>query len=586
MQKCSTNKSSGIQGKNLFRMTLSSIYRAAPTVFLIVMAAEVLVGLIQTGTLIAWQYVVNAAEDFLIYRDSYMNLLLALAISLLAYIAMDLFRLVLESLHTWLNSRVSESMQSTLYQKCMKISAINYENSELYNNIERANKSIQGMLSVISIIGIFVMAASRIATLGLYVFFIKPILIVIILLPIVPILITRIIRGRDLYQLNFKQSEKRRECDYYQKCTHSRETRTLQAIPFFASKWDDLRCEINKEEKHVNGKHCVIFSFLNLLKFSIYFVAILVSAIYLFDGSIDVGTFALITGMLGTTHATIEVVVSRSSDIAGSLRYANDYFNFLNIPDEVSQERPTFSQSMELRNVSFTYPNSKECVLKDINLQIKKGEKIALVGLNGAGKTTLAKIISGLYNPTQGVVLLDNAIRSSNTLVDCSMVSQAFCKYYFTLRENVAIGNLKQLENDRELLHYLGEFDFTPDENRCSLDTQLGREFDGVELSIGEWQKIALARGFIGENDFIILDEPSSCLDSSTENMMFSRFIELLDNCTGIIITHRLGIAAVADRIILLDKGQIIEDGTHDELMKKHGFYSTLFETQTSLYTQ
>ena len=243
-----------------------------------------------------------------------------------------------------------------------------------------------------------------------------------------------------------------------------------------------------------------------------------------------------------------------------------------------------FEYGIRLEDVSFSYPKSNGNTLHNINLTIKRGEKIALVGANGAGKTTLAKLILGFYNPSQGQVLFDDNIRSNNTLADASAVFQSFCKYFFTLRENVAFGNISEIDHDTELLDRLKEFDFDLSKVNFSLDTQLGREFEGVELSGGEWQKIALARGFLKESDFIILDEPNSGLDPLTESKLFQCFIGLLKNCTGIIITHRIGIASLADRIVLLENGQIAEEGTHAQLMDKRGQYFTMFEAQATMY--
>lgn len=584
MHKCITNKSSGMSNKKLFFQTVSDIFKAAPYLLLIVLFCELFIGLLQTGALIAWEYLVNMAEQFIRQRDNYAILIVALILSLVSYVAMDFVRMILESLYTLLNNRLSESFQSRLYDKCRVIGAIHFEDSDLYNEIDRANRSINGIISLVGIIGIFVMAFSRIVTLGTYVLFEKPIFAFIVVLPIVPILLTRMIRGKDLYNLNYSQSEKRRECNYYRSCVSGKETKTALAESYFIKKWDNLYCEINAKEKKVNRKLSFVFAFLNILKYAVYVIAIILAAVYLFDGSIDLGMFALITGMLGTTHATIEVVVSKSGDIAGSLRYAKDYYNFLNKSDDMVKSKNKFEYGIRLEDVSFSYPKSNGNTLHNINLTIKRGEKIALVGANGAGKTTLAKLILGFYNPSQGQVLFDDNIRSNNTLADASAVFQSFCKYFFTLRENVAFGNISEIDHDTELLDRLKEFDFDLSKVNFSLDTQLGREFEGVELSGGEWQKIALARGFLKESDFIILDEPNSGLDPLTESKLFQCFIGLLKNCTGIIITHRIGIASLADRIVLLENGQIAEEGTHAQLMDKRGQYFTMFEAQATMY--
>lgn len=585
MQKCITSNGNGIINKlKLLWRTFLLIFKSAPFFLLIVLTSELLVGLLQTLIFIAWQHVVNNVEKFILKQTTFKIVLLSLAMSLFAYIFMDLYRMILESFYTLLNSKLSEALEDRLYDKCKKLNVIYFENSDLYNQIDLAKNAIGRIVSLTSIIGIFVMALGRISTLSAYVIRSKPIFALIVIMPIIPILITRIVRGKDLYRLNYIQSEKRRECGYYKECINYKETRTLRATTFFLKKWDLLSCEIREEEKKVNRKLSVVFVFMNLIKYSIYIFAISVAAMYLFDGSIDIGMFALITGMLGTTHATIEVVVSRSGDVAGNLKYAGDYFGFLDKSEDMETKKERFDTKIELNDVCFFYYNSDNPAINHINLKIKHGEKIALVGVNGAGKTTLAKIIAGLYTPSSGTVVYNNEQRSSNVMIDCAMVFQNFCKYYLTLRENMAFGEISTLHNDEELIKSLSWFDFDLKKVNHLLDTQLGRKFEGVELSGGEWQKIALSRGFIKKSNLVLLDEPNSGLDPLTESKVFKRFLELLSDKTGIIITHRIGIASLADRVILMDKGKILEEGTHEELMKTDGQYKKMYLTQANMY--
>lgn len=585
MQKCITSSGNGIISRfKLLARTFSLIFKSAPLFSCIVLISELLIGLLQTFILIAWQYVVNTAERFILKQTSFKILLLSLAMSLLAYIGMDLFRMVLESFYTLLNSKITERLENRLYDKCSKLNVLHFENSELYNQIDRAKHAISGIVSLSSIVGIFVMAFGRISTLSTYVFWSKPVFALIVILPIVPILITRIVRGRDLYRLTYSQSEKRRECEYYKECISNKETRTLRATSYFWDKWDSLYCEIHNEEKKINGKISMMFLLMNLIKYSIYMIAIAIAAGYLFEGSIDIGMFTLITGMLGTTHATIEVVVSRSGDIAGSLKYANDFFMFLDKTGDVETDKEVFDIAIELKDVCFSYPNAVKNAVSHINLEIKRGEKIALIGVNGAGKSTLAKIIAGLYNPSAGKVIYNKKQRPDNVMLDCAMVFQNFCKYYLTLRENVAFGEMNTLNRDEDLLESLKWFDFDLKKVNHSLETQLGRDFDGVELSGGEWQKLALTRGFIKKSNFVFLDEPNSGLDPLTESKVFKRFIDLLNDKTGIIITHRIGIARLADRVILMENGEILEDGTHDALMKMDGQYKKIYLAQANMY--
>lgn len=584
MQRCTGSSVNGMSNRKLFYVTLSLIMKAAPGLLLGILCMEILVGVIQTTTLIIWKYVVNYVDQFLANEIGFGFVVCILIISFISYIFMDLFRMILESLYTFLNNFLFEYLQSILNDKCKVINIIHFEDKDLYNEVDRAYNAIGSIISLVGIGGIFVMAITRISTLGIYVFFQKPILLLLVLLPIFPITAARVIRGRDLYRLNFIQSEKRRECSYYKSNILEKETRTLLAASFFERKWKNLYGEIIKEEKKVNLKICIVYIFLNIMKAAMYLGAILLVACFLFEGTIDIGTFALIIGMLGTTHATIEVFVSRGSDIGGVSKYIKDYFGFLNRSEDMETKRESFVNEITLSKVSFKYPSSNKDILNNISLNIQKGEKLAIVGANGGGKTTLSKVILGLYNPSYGSVIYNGCLRPQNKLLDASVVFQDFCKYFFPLRENVALGNLATLNQDDKLIKKLNDFDFNIRKLNASLDSQLGREFSGIELSGGEWQKIALARGFNKESEFFVLDEPNSGLDPLIESKLFKHFIELLKDKTGIIITHRLGLAKMTDRIILLEDGKIVEEGTHSDLVNKKGKYYKLYDLQAQIY--
>lgn len=244
---------------------------------------------------------------------------------------------------------------------------------------------------------------------------------------------------------------------------------------------------------------------------------------------------------------------------------------------------------MFLSNVSFTYPNSKKYALKDISLSIHKGEKIVVLGVNGSGKTTLSKILLNAYPPSQGEMRYDKVLSSdidkSSLYAYLSVIPQNFVSYNLTLRENIAISDLEHL-NDDSLIERSLKLSGLPTllDEVGSLDQQLGREFGGKELSGGQWQKLAIARGLFKSSDFIILDEPTSALDPLLETEILQQFIEIARNKTAIIISHRVGLCKIADRIIVMKDGEICETGTHDELIEKDGEYRRLYTAQEQWY--
>ena len=245
-------------------------------------------------------------------------------------------------------------------------------------------------------------------------------------------------------------------------------------------------------------------------------------------------------------------------------------------------------------NVSFKYPGADKHVLKDINFKINPGETVVLVGLNGAGKTTLIKLLTRLYDPTEGVILLDGKdIRTYNVKDLYSLfgiIFQDFGRYAFTVKENISFGNINaelDFERMKEAARQSGA-DVFIEKYPSGYETPLTRYFEdnGAELSIGQWQKLAIARAFYSNADILILDEPTASLDPMAEQEIFNQFDELRNGKTSIFVSHRLSSATTASKIIVLENGQVIEIGSHEELMKKQEKYYTLFSTQAKRYIE
>ena len=246
---------------------------------------------------------------------------------------------------------------------------------------------------------------------------------------------------------------------------------------------------------------------------------------------------------------------------------------------------------IEFRNVSFKYADREAYALRNVSLTIRPGEKIALVGANGAGKTTFVKLLTRLYDPSEGQVLIDGIdlreVDPRDLQKRIGVIFQDFVRYYLPARENVGFGQIDQLENEPRIIDSATRSGADPTIRSLpqGYDTMLGKWFErGHDLSGGEWQKVALARAFMRDAEVLVLDEPTASLDALNEYAIFQRFRELTDNKIALLISHRFSTVRMADRIVVLDGGRIIETGTHAELLALGGEYAKLFTVQAEGY--
>jgi len=289
-------------------------------------------------------------------------------------------------------------------------------------------------------------------------------------------------------------------------------------------------------------------------------------------------------------HVNIQMLMWNIVNGVHIYHVVEDYYDYFTIPTETdgNTEYKSFKDRIAVDNIHFRYNGSTRDALSGFSCEIKKGEHVVIVGENGSGKTTFSKLLTGAYLPTEGSVTYDNQSTeelSRKSLYDhISVVSQDFVHYNFTLGENIGISDLKRKDNKamEKLLAEVAGDEFLGKVG--GLDTQLGREFGGKELSGGEWQKVAIARGLWKESDIIILDEPTSALDPLVEYDILSKFVEMIKDKTSVIISHRVGICRTADKIIVMTNGRMVECGRHEELLKNGGEYSHIWNEQAKWY--
>ena len=403
-----------------------------------------------------------------------------------------------------------------------------------------------------------------------------------------------------------------------------KESKITYASDLLISKWKESR----KQRDSIEQKKATKLFILQMLFIPAdllgSFGGYLISVVLLFYGKIDYATCTAAIAAYASILSALSSLVSMIGYEGQYRKMIQPFFDYLEKEERSTCSNPvSFQKEIRLDHVSFHYPqqerqekngkngrneNNGNNVLDNINLTIKKDEVLAIVGENGAGKTTLTNIILGLFLPSSGTVYYDETDISSISELELhkkqSVVPQVFARYKMSVRDNIAISDFDRFDqSNRSDRFYYSEYsdhsdhaDHTADEkikqanltflndSHLSLDTVLGKEFGGRDLSGGQWQQLSCARGFYKNSEFLVLDEATSAIDPLKEKAMYDSFRRELNGKTGIIITHRLGAVSLADKIVVLDHGRLVQEGTHDELLKEDGLYSQLWKIQTNSF--
>ncbi len=476
-----------------------------------------------------------------------------------------------------------------------------YEEPSFQDKLERARVQATDRLGMIQQMGRLVQQAITTIALAASIVVFSPWLLVVLIACVLPAFIGESHFAFLGYHLAFRQTPVKRQLDYLRYLGVSKESAKELKVFGLNSHLTDRFAKLSDDiytENVALAKHRFLAStFLTLLSTVGYYGAYAFVIYQTLQGKLSVGTLTFLAGAIAGASANLQSIFSTFSSIADQSLFLSDLLGFLALtpivrskPNAVPCPRP-IRKGMEFRNVSFAYPGTSRLVLKNLNLQLGQGERIALIGENGEGKTTIVKLVTRLYDPTEGSILLDGVDLREYDLEDyasqIAVIFQDFMRYDMTARENIAIGRIEESDNLPAILSAARKSlaDTVIQKLPGGYEQMLGRRFDsGVDLSGGEWQKVALARAYLRDAQILILDEPTASLDARSEHEVFQRFADLTESKLSLLISHRFSTVKMADRIIVLEKGKISEEGRHEQLLASGGRYAEMFEMQASSY--
>ena len=524
-----------------------------------------------------------------------------LILELLLAIAADVLGRLVSLVDSLLGDQFTNHVSLRLMRHATSLDLVSFEDPVFYDKMERARRQTTARLGMLASLAGMAQQFLTLLSMLSAVIFVYPWLLLLLVAATVPVFLGETRFALLNYSMLYRYTPERRELDYLRYLGVSNESAKEIKIfglgNYLADRSRALFERFYQQNKKLAIKRTSEGAVLNLAPTGAYYIAYALILRKALVGGLSIGNLTLVTGAFSRARSIMENLVSSIAGISEQSLFIKDLFDFFDTeplivskPDALPVPRP-IRDGFEFQNVSFSYAGSDKKVLHNVSFRFAAGEKIALVGENGAGKTTLVKLLARLYDPTEGRILLDGTDLRDYCVEELrheiGVIFQDYMRYDMLAAENIGFGRIEQVADEDRIERSAEKSLAAPviENLPKSYRQMLGRRFEGgVDLSTGQWQKIALARAYMRDAQILILDEPTASLDARAEFEVYQRFVDLTAGKMAILISHRFSTVRMADRILVLERGSVAEEGTHRELLALGGKYSELFDLQAAGY--
>ena len=532
-----------------------------------------------------------------------------LALELAIVLAGEILARASSLIESLLGDLFSNAMSVRLMQHAATLDLAQFEDPEFYDHLERARRQTVGRMALLTLLLSMSQDALTLLTLAGALIAYSPWLLLLLVIAVIPSFLGETHFASLGYSLLFRWTPERRQLDYLRFVGASdktaKEVQMFGLAPWLTERYRALSQRFYEENRALSIRRGAVSALLSILGTIGYYAAYVIILINAVRGEISIGMLTFLAASFARGRDVIQSILLSASNVYEQALYLRDLFVFLDMrptiesPPNARRVPAKIQSGFVFENVGFRYPGSENWAVRNVDLVLEPGERVALVGENGAGKTTITKLLARLYDPTEGRITLDGVDLREYDLTSLrhaiGVIFQDFVRYDMRFDENIGVGEIDSVRADLEKSNGTPASITIAAENSLAASLlprftkgyqqMLGRRFDeGVDLSGGEWQKIALARAYIRDAQVLILDEPTAALDARAEYEVFLRFSELVAGRMAVLISHRFSTVRMADRIIVLRHGKVEEQGSHEELLAKNGLYEELFTMQAAGY--